>query len=81
MISDGYDIYTVFSDRQISGKQYNLVVPASGSYDWNNFEHTDLGHRCELCVQLAHISPSYYNYMLSLWAATKGESGTVGDVG
>lgn len=81
VVSDGYGLYTVFSDRQISGRNYSLQVPVEGYYYWNNKEHTDLGHRSEIIVRLNHISPSYYNFMLSLWAATEGVSGALGDVG
>lgn len=81
IITDAYGLYTVFSDRQISGKQYNLVIPATGRY-WCAYEnHPGMDQKLTLSIDLSHISTAYYNYMLSLWAATEGISGALGGVG
>ena len=81
IITDAYGLYTVFSDRQISGKQYCLGVPLSGSYwcDYNN--HSGIDERLLLNVEFGHITKAYYNYMMSLWANTEGISGALGGVG
>lgn len=81
VISDGYGLYTVFSDRQISGKRYTLDVPTECSYFWENENQIDVEKRVTINVKLYHISQEYYNFMLSLWAATEGVSGALGDVG
>ena len=81
VISDGYGLYTVFSDRQISGKHYTLDIPTECGYNWSNEDRIDVERRCTIDVNLYHISPEYYKYMLSLWAATEGISGALGDVG
>lgn len=81
VISDGYGLYTVFSDRQISGKRYTLDIPTECSYIWENKDKIEVEKRVTIDVKLYHISQEYYNYMLSLWAATEGVSGVLGDVG
>lgn len=81
IISDGYGLFTVFSDRQISGRTYRLHVPSKVYYSWENNTHKDADHIGTIVVRLYHISPAYYNFMLSLWAATEGISGALGDVG
>lgn len=81
IISDAYGLYTVFSDRQISGKQYSLEIPVHGTYECQYSNHPDLSNKLSVDVSLCHISTPYYNYMLSLWAATEGIHGSVGDVG
>ncbi len=81
IITDAYGLYTVFSDRQIAGQQYSLVIPASGRY-WCAYEnHPGMDQKLTLSLDLSHISTDYYNYMLSLWAATEGISGALGGVG
>ncbi len=81
IITDAYGLYTVFSDRQISGKQYSLEIPVVGNYSCNYKDHPGMDQKLTLNVNLAHISSPYYNYMLSLWAATEGISGALGGVG
>lgn len=81
IITDAYGLYTVFSDRQISGASYTLEIPVKGRYECDYNNHPDLDNKLTLDVKLGHISTSYYNYMLSLWAATEGISGALGDVG
>ncbi|MDE6561622.1 MAG: DUF4249 domain-containing protein [Muribaculaceae bacterium] len=81
IITDAYGLYTVFSDRQISGKQYNLEVPLSGSYFCNYSDHPGMDQKLLLNVEFGHITKAYYNYMMSLWANTEGISGALGGVG
>lgn len=81
IITDAYGLYTVFSDRQISGKQYSLEIPISGQYFCDYGIHPQPDDKLSIEVDLGHISTAYYNYMLSLWAATEGISGALGDVG
>lgn len=81
IITDAYGLYTMFSDRQISGKQYCLEIPVSGRYMCDYANHPDLSDKLTLDVNLNHISTDYYSYMLSLWAATEGISGALGGVG
>ncbi len=81
VITDAYGLYTVFSDRQFSGGQYGLAIPLTGHYYCDYIRNPDLDDKFTLDVELSHISRAYYNYMLSLWAATEGVSGALGDVG
>lgn len=81
IITDAYGLYTVFSDRQISGKPYTLEIPVSGSYLYDYRNHPDPNNKLTIDLNLGHISTAYYNYILSLWAATEGVSGALGDVG
>lgn len=81
IITDTYGLYTVFSDRQISGKQYSLEVPLSGSYRCDYSNHPGLDQKPLLNIEFGHISNAYYNYMMSLWANTEGISGALGGVG
>ncbi len=81
IITDAYGLYTVFSDRQISGKQYSLEVPLSGSYSCDYSDHPGMDKKLLLNVEFGHISKAYYNYMMSLWANTEGISGALGGVG
>ena len=81
IITDAYGRYTVFSDRQISGKPYTLEIPLSGSYWCDYKNHPELDNKLSIDVNVGHISSDYYKYMLSLWAATEGVSGALGGVG
>ncbi|MBD5356039.1 MAG: DUF4249 domain-containing protein [Bacteroides sp.] len=81
IISDAYGLYTVFSDRQFSGKQYCLEIPVHGSYKCDYTNHPDLENKLTVDIQLSHITTDYYSYMLSLWAVTEGVSGALGGVG
>lgn len=81
IITDAYGLYTVFSDRQISGKPYTLDIPLSGNYRCDYKNHPDLENKLSIDVNLGHISTDYYKFMLSLWAATEGVSGALGGVG
>ena len=81
IITDAYGLYTVFSDRQISGNQYSLEIPLSGSYRCDYRYHPEIDQKLNLNIDLGHISTAYYNYMMSLWANTEGISGALGGVG
>lgn len=71
--------YTVFSDRQISGKSYTIHFSIPGChYECNDITRPRVS---DLVVKLSHISTGYYNYMMSLWATTEGINGVLGDVG
>lgn len=81
IISDAYGLYTVFSDRQFAGRQYNLEIPVNGFYRCDFAHHPDLDKKLTMDVKLGHITTEYYKYMLSLWAVTEGVSGALGGVG
>lgn len=87
VISDALGLYTMFSDRQISGRDYSLTIPVTVEYTIRDYLNNETGeinvieNKCEITLRLCHISTSYYNYMLSLWSATEGVSGALGDIG
>lgn len=84
IITDALGLYTMFSDRQISGKNYSLTIPVEIYYnifDYTGNENLEADGECSIKLRLCHISESYYKYMLSLWSATEGVSGALGDVG
>lgn len=81
IITDADGLYTVFSDRQISGKQYGLTIPVTCSYSYDSESKGAPANGSAIRVQLCHISQPYYNYMLSMWASTEGISGALGNVG
>ncbi len=74
--------YTIFSDRQISGKSYplhifidNLHYNYYNPYDLPKFKDFDL------VIGLSRLSESYYKYVLSAWEANYGMSGILGSMG
>lgn len=81
IITDAYGLYTFFSDRQISGKQYTLVIPVSGYYWCDLKDGPAMDQSLSLNIDLSHISTDYYKFLLSFWAATEGISGALGGVG
>lgn len=81
IITDAFGLYTVFSDRKISGKQYSLEIPLSGRYSCDYRYHPGMDQKLNLNIEFGHISKAYYNYMMSLWANTEGISGALGGVG
>lgn len=87
VISDALGLYTMFSDKQISGKEYSLSIPIMVNYTIYDYINTVTGgvdqfeNECGIISSLSHISTSYYNYMMSLWTATEGVQGALGDVG
>ncbi len=81
IITDAYGLYTVFSDRQISGKSYTLEIPVEGSYWCDYRHHPNADNKLTMDINLGHISTAYYNYLMSLWADTEGISGALGNVG
>lgn len=87
VISDALGLYTMFSDKQISGREYSLSIPVTVSYTVYDYIDRESGainkfdSEHGIISSLSHISTSYYNYMLSLWTATEGVQGALGDVG
>lgn len=81
VISNDLGFYTVFSDRQFSGRSYTLHVPLNGSYSYSYRYNPEKKHELTMDVKLAHISDAYYSYMMSWWAAHEGVNGILGDVG
>ncbi len=81
IITDAYGLYTFFSDRQISGKQYSLVIPVSGRYRCDLKGGPAKDQSLSVNIDLSHISTDYYKFLLSFWAATEGISGALGGVG
>ena len=74
--------YTIFSDRQISGKSYPLNVSVDNiTYIYYNpDDDPDLGDMA-ITLSLCSISDSYYYHVLSVWHANDGISGVLGGVG
>jgi hypothetical protein len=73
------DGYTVFSDRQISGKSYTIHFSIPGChYVCRDITQPRVS---DYVMKLSHISAGYYNYMMSLWATTEGVNGILGNVG
>lgn len=73
------DGYTVFSDRQISGKSYTIHFSIPGChYVCDDITRPRVS---DYVMKLSHISAGYYNYMMSLWATTEGINGILGNVG
>lgn len=73
------DGYTVFSDRQISGKSYTIHFSILGChYVCRDITQPRVS---DYVMKLSHISAGYYNYMMSLWATTEGINGILGNVG
>ncbi len=81
IITDAYGLYSFFSDRQISGKQYSLVIPTSGRYWCDLKDKTLMDQNLSINIDLSHISTDYYKFMISFWAGTEGISGALGGVG
>lgn len=81
VISNDLGIFSLFSDRQFSGKPYTLRIPINGDYHCNYRVNPEHKHELTMEIQLAHISTAYYNYMISWWAANEGVHGILGDVG
>lgn len=74
--------YSLFSDRQISGKRYPLHVRLEGvSYQIDNRSATPDMENSYISLILYSISPSYYSHVISVWAANDGIVGALGDVG
>ena len=73
------DGYTVFSDRQISGKSYTIHFSIPGChYVCRDITQPRVS---DYVMKLSHISAGYNNYMMSLWATTEGVNGILGNVG
>lgn len=74
--------YTIFSDRQISGRTYPLHIHMT-NIGWNY--HSDVGAvdelQCYLVLNLNKISEDYYRHVLSVWVANDGIAGSLGSVG
>lgn len=74
--------YSLFSDRQISGKSYPLHVRLEGvSYQLDNISAIPDAENSYIKFILYSISPSYYRHVISVWAANDGIVGALGDVG
>lgn len=74
--------YSIFSDRQISGKDYPLHISIENiNYTINNPENNPELDTASINLNLDVISQSYYNHVLSVWAHNDGINGILGDVG
>lgn len=74
--------YTIFSDRQISGKEYPLHISIDNiQYYYNNPENNPELKTASIDLHLDVISQSYYNHVLSVWEHNDGINGILGDVG
>lgn len=80
-ISDTWG-YSIFSDRQISGKSYPLHISIRDLYyNINNPENNPELETASIDFHLDVISRSYYNHVMSVWAHNDGINGVLGDVG
>lgn len=74
--------YTIFSDRQISGKTYPLNIGIEDvTYDYYNpIDDPDIkpGY---FNLTLSAVSRSYYDHVISVWVANDGVAGALGSVG
>ncbi len=74
--------YTIFSDRQISGKSYPLHITIGRLSINLDYPYDDIIYEGRgINVILKRISASYYNHVLSVWIANDGISGILGSVG
>lgn len=74
--------YTIFSDRQISGKSYPLHISINSiEYSYRIPEDNPDYLSGSIDLELAAISPSYYDHVLSVWVANDGIAGSLGSVG
>lgn len=74
--------YTIFTDRQISGRQYGLLLTANQvRAAYRNFNNDPEIARPQILLTLNAISPSYYNHVLSIWVANEGIAGSLGSIG
>lgn len=72
--------YTIFTDRQISGKTYALhMVLEDISYEITNDDPSTNPSYVEF--SLDELSETYYKHVLSVWTANDGLSGTLGGIG
>lgn len=74
--------YSLFSDRQISGKRYPLHVRLEDLeyYIRNQDTCAELG-KGYVSLDLYSISSSYYRHVISIWAANDGIVGSLGNIG
>ncbi len=74
--------YTIFSDRQISGKTYPLHIRIDDITFHHNVDNSqssdDTGG---FKLTLNTISQSYYRHVLSVWEANDGIVGSLGGIG
>lgn len=81
MGGDAYG-YTVFTDRQISGKTYPLHVRFNaGAYYCKNPLYRDDAFRSKIEFSLVSVSESYYSWLISQWMVEEGVTGSFGDIG
>ncbi len=80
VISDTYG-YTVFSDRQIGGKQYPLHIRVQSLRFHNANPDNNPDYNATIDLKLYSISESYYRHVLSVWVANEGIAGSLGSVG
>lgn len=74
--ADAYG-FTVFSDRQFSGKSYDLSVVLDS---FVICVPTDI-NECSMSVVLASLSESLYKWYIYDWRTTNGVGATLGDIG
>lgn len=74
--------YTMFSDRQISGKSYPLNIVYQNLYwEIDNATGVPIEEDPTLDITLYTISESYYRHLLSVWQSNDGIAGSLGGVG
>lgn len=73
--------YTIFSDRQIGGKQYPLHIRLQSLRFNNSNPDNDPDYNSFIELKLNSISESYYRHVLSVWVANDGIAGSLGSVG
>lgn len=73
--------YTIFTDRQISGKSYPLHINITDVELKVNKEESPDQFEASVRITLRTISESYYKHVLSVWVAEDGIAGSLGSIG
>ncbi len=81
IFSDTYG-YSIFSDRQISGKTYPLHVEIDlFQFFYCNPDNLPEVDKVAIQISLQHLTREYYNHVLSIWEANDGLVGSLGSIG
>ena len=76
------DGFTVFTDRQFSGKEYTLHLHFKDmSYDVRSKEYDESLLDWGIELLLSSVSPSYYNWANYRWQSENGMLGDFSDIG
>ncbi|MDE6381022.1 MAG: DUF4249 domain-containing protein [Muribaculaceae bacterium] len=82
IIADTLYGYTVFSDRQINGLTYPLLIDFNElSFTYRNPQNLPGPKEYGIEVTLRHIDPTYYKHVISVWEGNDGIVGVLGGAG